>query len=158
VVAFLLSYHVVSLDLLGGESGRRTLKVSLDRGYTVADVQDRIFKLSVRQAATQFSARQPTLMMFGEPWIPGGNPAWVKDESLPAYRQKDGQVYVSSAIIDEGRLRDLKQKGFRLVVWRGEKWEFERATDFPWRDYVEVIDDLSAFFGVPIRGRGLMER
>ena len=44
------------------------------------------------------------------------------------------------------------EAGCRLVVWNDQKWEYLRGAAPGWRTYVEVVNDLSAFFGEPIRG------
>jgi len=158
VCALLLCYHVVCVDVLGGESGSRSLHLSLRPGMTIADIQDRRFKLSTRRAATAYTAQRPTVLMFGNPWIVARNDAWIWDESLGMFRQSHGLLFVSDRILDESRLEELKRRDFRLVVWKGEKWEYLRACDFDWQHYVEVIDDLPGFFGTPIDGRTLMAR
>jgi hypothetical protein len=73
------------------------------------------------------------------------------------YCQRGGNLCVSGRIRDEEQLTALHTEGFRLVVWRGEMWEYYR-TDASLPNYVEVIDDLSAFFGVPISGQAINQR
>jgi hypothetical protein len=155
LVVVLLSYHVVRLETVGGESGSRKIELSLKAGLTVADVQDRLFKLATRQAATMYVTAQPTVLMLGEAWIPTRNDAWtpVEVESLPMYKQRSGNLYISNRIWQEPQLRVLRRRGFRLVVWRGEKWELMRAGTTDWRQYIKVIDDLAGFFGRPLSGR-----
>ena len=158
VVAALLSYHVVQLEVLGGESGYRKLDIRAHSGYTVDDVRDRIFKLSTRSAASEYHAPQPTVLFFGEPWIPSTNEKWIYDADRGMYRQRDGRLYVSAAILDEAVIRERREEGFRLIVWKRAKWEFIRLGQRQVPEGIEVIDDLGELFGVPIRGRSLTDR
>jgi hypothetical protein len=155
VVAVLLSYSVIQFDVLGGESGARTIEPSVRPGLLIQDAQDRIFKLSTREAADAYAPTQRTVLMLGSTWIPTTNEAWVFDAEFGMDRQRDGMLYVSPRITDEARLRELRTAGFRLVVWRGSKWEYLRAGMPSWQDHVEVVDDLAGFFGAPVRGRAM---
>lgn len=158
VSMLLLSYHVVQLDVLGGQSGDREFHVAVRPGFTLEDIQDRVFKLSTREAATRHVVTEKTLLMFGTPWITAANPAWVSDSQYGLVRQATGNLYVSGRIRDEDRLKRLKSDGFRIVVWRGEMWEYLRTGNTYWHHYVEVVDDLSTFFGTPIRGVAINQR
>lgn len=148
----LLSYHLVQLDVLGGESGARRVEPSVKAGLTIADAQDRIFQLSVRDLATTCEVDRPTVLMFGAMWVPVDNDGWVLDPEYGMYRQRNGNLFVSERITDESKLRDLAARGVRLLVWRGRKWEYA-YTDVPWDTYVEVIDSLDEFFGAPVNGK-----
>lgn len=149
----LLSYHLISFDLKAGVSGEEYISPSINRGHTIKDIQDRVFKLSTRKLATNYIADQPTVLMLGHFWIAGANKEWVFDEKERMLRQKNGNLYVSKRILEEPWLKELKEKGFRLVVWNKEKWEYIRSGNKIWRNYVEVIDDLDDFFGVHVKGK-----
>lgn len=158
LMVVLLSYHVVQLDVLGGESGSRDFNVSIRPGLTVEDIQDRLFKLSTRAAATDYYTTQRTVLMYGEPWIPVLNDKWVYDPVFCMYRQREGLLYVSCRIREETRVQELKAQGFRLVVWTEEKWEYVRTANWPWQDNVELVYDLEDFFGVPLVGKAINQR
>lgn len=96
--------------------------------------------------------------MFGSSWIPVSKEAWVYDNKYNMYRQRDGKLFVSDRILDLSRLRTLSEAGFRLVVWRGAKWEYLRTNMSGWQDYVETVDDLSSFFGMRLQGRAVNQR
>ena len=151
----LLSTHVVRIETLAGESGQRRVAVSIRQGYTGADIDDRLFKLSVRAAATECAISRPTVLMYGALWIPVDNPAWTWDPVLRMHRRQDGMLFLSDKILDAGRLRALKAQGYRIVVWTADKWEYFRADVPGWQVSVEVLPDLSAFFGRPLQGRPL---
>jgi hypothetical protein len=155
MAALLLSYHLLRVEILGGESGRRTLRPVLARGYTLWDVEDRRFKLSTRRAETEFRTERPTVLMYGEDWIPSANPEWFLDPDVEMYRQRKGNLYVSAPITEGARLRLLTARGFRLVAWRGRKSELLAAHDGGWRDSIEMVDDLEDFFDHPLAGRPL---
>lgn len=152
VTALLLLQHVVAFDVLGGTSGDRYFEPGIRAGSTIADMQDRRFKLSTREAATKYRADRPTVLMFGYAWIPARNDAWTWDRQYDMARQRDGKLYVASPIRDEGTMQRLRRDGFRLVVWNNAKWQYTRTGNTVWRQYVEVVDDLDAFFGMPIVG------
>jgi hypothetical protein len=158
VIVLLLSYSVIQFDVLGGESGKRTAEPRIRFGYDIVDVQDRLFKLSTRAAATRYVALRNTVLMYGRSWIPVSNDGWVYDEEHAMYRQREGSLFVSDRILDLERLKELSESDFRLVVWRGEKWDYVRGNLIGWQDYVEVVDDLSDFFGVKLRGRASNQR
>ena len=156
-VATLLLYSLVQIDVLGGESGARKFAPAVATGVVIRDVQDRRFKLSTRELAGAHAVSQKTLLMFGASWIPVANDAWVRDEKYNVHRQRDGLLFLSPRILDEERLHQLRDSEFRLLVWRGDKWEYLRDKTAPWLDNVEVINDLSTFFGGPVKGRALSE-
>lgn len=150
-----LSYHALRIETLGGDSGQRRAAVSIRPGYTCADAEDRLFKLSVREAAATAVMKRPTVLMYGALWVPVRNPLWSYDTALAMHRRGDGNLYLSDKILDAGRLRALRAQGFRLVVWNADKWEYFRAAVPGWQSSVEVVDDLGAFLGRPLAGRPL---
>lgn len=158
ISVLLLSYHTFQVDALGGQSGERYIKVAFRAGLTVQDIQDRIFKLSIREAADQYVTSTKTILMYGYPEIPAANDRWViRNIKNDMYCQQDGNLCISSRILDENRLEALNSEGFRLIVWRGEMWEYYRTgTSLP--NYIEVIEDLSTFFGTPISGKALNQQ
>lgn len=141
--------------MVGGDSGRRRVAISLQPGATIKDVRDRRFKLSTRQAATAYRSAQPTVLMFGEPWIPTRNDAWTFDSARAMYRQRDGRLHVSERILDRARLEALRAEQFRIVLWRGEQWEYFAGAGGGPPGGVETVDDLSRFLGVPLAGRAI---
>ena len=155
LVAVLLSYHVVQIDLLGGESGMRRIEPSVGAGYTIKHIRARTWMVSTREASTEFVAAQPTVLMFAETWTVANNPAWVLDEEIGLYRQREGNLYVAPRIVDVDRLRELSERGFRLVVWRGQKNELVYMAGEGWQQYVTMVDRLEDFYGHPIEGTPL---
>ncbi|MCC7130573.1 MAG: hypothetical protein IT297_09275 [Anaerolineae bacterium] len=154
VSLILLSYHIIQVDALGGRSGDRYIKVAFKNGFTVRDIQDRVLKLSIREAANKYVTSTKTVLMYGKHEISAANDLWTVRNGMDC--QRDGNLCVSGRIRDEQKLETLHLEGFRLVVWRGEMWEYSRTgTSLP--SYVEVIDSLSSFFGVPIYGKALTQ-
>jgi hypothetical protein len=154
----LLSYHFIQIDVLGGESGDRVFHASVGPGLTVDDIQNRLFILSTRDAATHYYAREKTLLMFGAAWIPAANDLWIKDAQYGLNRQINGNLYISGLIRNEEELKNLRAAGFRMFVWRGAKWEYIRTGNPYWKTYVTVVDDLSAFFGSPVGEKGAINQ
>jgi hypothetical protein len=153
IFASLISYNVVSFDLLGGESGVRRIEPSVKPGYLVRDVEARRFHLWLRETATHYVARRPTVLMMDDFAVATNNPAWVLDKRYGLYRQRNGNLYMSTRILEEARLKQLRDDGVRMVAWRGRKWEYLRTHNTFWQNYVEVVNTLEQFFGVPQRGR-----
>jgi hypothetical protein len=158
LTVLVLSFNLVQLDMLGGESGDREIAISVQPGQTVMDIQDRLFKMSTRQVATDYAADQATVLMYGATWIPTLNDEWEHDSEYGLNRQRQGQLYVSHRILDENRLRRLRDEGFRLVLWRGQKQEFVYAGKTELLEYVEVTDSLDEFFGERLAGRAINQR
>jgi hypothetical protein len=156
-VAALLLFALVQIDMLGGESGARRLDPAMGAGVVARDIQDRRFKLSTRELAGAMVVSEKTLLMFGDSWIPVTNDAWTVDEQYDLYRQRHGELFLSPRILDETRLGELRDAGFRLFVWRGDKWEYLQDRTVPWLNRVEVIEDLGAFFGGVVRGEALTQ-
>ena len=155
LVVLLLSYHLVQVDLLGGESGIRRIEPSIRPGYTVKHIMARIFMVSTREASTRQVVTRPTVLMFAESWTVANNPAWVFDEEVGLYRQRLGGLYVAPRIVEVERLRELSDRGFRLLVWRGQKNELVYMGGRGWEQYVTMVDRLEDFYGHPIAGAPL---
>ncbi|MDH7514783.1 MAG: glycosyltransferase family 87 protein [Bacteroidota bacterium] len=155
VSLFLLSYHFFRIETAGGESGERTFTVAIRPGRTIADVQDRVFKLSVRDAAVEAHVERPTVLMYGSLWIPTLHHTWSFDTMRGMWARRDRRLFIAEKILEEKRLRRLRDEGFRLVVWKSDKWEYTRSGHPTWREYVDVVDDLETFFGRKLRGKPL---
>jgi len=158
LTAVMLSYHVIQLDLRGGEPVRRELHPALKFGMTIRDLQDRRFKLATRSAASECRPQKPTVLMLGAEWIPVANPDWHFDDQWQMYRQNKADLWVSPRLIDESRLRTLKSAGMALMVWRGQMREYRRPGTAYVFDYVKVIDNLDDFFGRSLPGAPLPHR
>ena len=153
VTAVLLSYHAIGLDVGGTRGGTRAPVASLGAGFTVADVQDRLFKLSLREHATNWRGTTPTLLMEQALAITTRNPAWVLDPVVNEYRQRDGHLYVSLRYYHEDTVRRFREQGLRVVAMKSREWEFHQPLrDTAW-PYIDFVDDLEALLGAPIRGQ-----
>ena len=153
--AVLLSYHVISVDVGGTRGGTRNVVVALGRGFTVADVEDRLFKMSLRRSATHWSGTSPTLLMEQALAITTRNPHWVLDPVVNEYRQRDGHLYVSLRYYQTEPVRRFREQGLRVVVMKSREWEFhqpERDTAWP---YIDFVEDLGTVLGTKLRGRPL---
>ncbi|MEJ2721592.1 MAG: hypothetical protein P8181_10720, partial [bacterium] len=158
LAVLLVSFHFVQLDALAGESGRREIGLSVRPGYTIDRVEDRRFRLSTRRAASECTVNRPTVLMFGDSWIPILNGRWTLDPEHRMYRRLNTPLYLSKPILDEAEVKRLAADGFRLVVWEGAKWEYVRGGFKSWQEYVDVVDNLGAFFNVPVEGRWKTDR
>ncbi len=154
IAVVLLSNHIVSVDVLGGESGDRHFKLSLGPGYTIRDLEDRLFKLSTRNLATNYRSDQKTVLMIDKPWIIANNKEWIWDTKYEMFRQKKGNLFVEGRITDENKIKRLHEDGFRLVLWKGRKWEYKykKIDALSW-SYLEMIDSLDVFFGQRVSGK-----
>ena len=154
----LLSYHAVQLELRPEQPDRLQLHPRLAAGYTIEDIQDRVFKLDSRRAATQFRPDRPTLLMFGLPWITAANDAWIQDEEPGVYRQKEGNFYLAGRITDRGQIERLRRRGVRLLAWRLAMWDYLRTGSTAWGNDVEILADVRLLFAGPVRGKPLNQR
>jgi hypothetical protein len=153
VAIVLLSYHVIQLDLRGGSSGARTFHPAMSSGFTVRDMQDRIFKLSVRERSLACSVSVPTVLMHGQWWIPDLEGSWVYLEDLRLWKRRGSEFYVAQPIREVERLRELKARGMRIVIWEGAMSEYFAGRGEERRPYVEVIAHLEDLVGGPLKGR-----
>lgn len=153
--AALLSYNVVGLEVVAGESGMRHIEPSIRWGYTVRDAQARRFKLSTRRVGDTFEPDRPTMLLYGDMWIPAANDRWerLRIRGREVFHRKGSDFWIAKQYRDEDLLRTfVEDYRFRLVVWRGYKREYLLSESQYWRDYVEVVPDLGEFFGTPVRG------
>jgi hypothetical protein len=148
VVLGLLSYHLIRVETLGGESGFRKIEVSISPGYTILDIQKRREILQLRDSATRFRVSKPTLLMIGDIYIATLNEKWIYDEKYRLYRQRNGLLFLSGRIRKESRLIQLKKDGFAIMVSNDGKWEYVRTNNPFWRKYVEIIANLPEFLGI----------
>ena len=152
-VILLISYNVFRVEALGGVSGERKIEMTLKPGLLVQDIQDRIFKLSFREIATDYQPEEPTILMLGHFWTPVLNDKWVRIGKEDFYRRKEGNFYLSTIITDEEQLQNWKSEGFRIVVWNKWKMGFMQTDPALLDRYIDVIDDLEDFFGKRIAGQ-----
>ena len=155
ISVLLLSYHFVRLDLLGGESGQRKIELSVKPGFTRWDRQDRKFKKFLRKAADAYDPEQPTLFMEGASYIPVRNKNWEYFPEERFFKHKSHEFYLSHPILDPSELKRRKAEGYRIVVWKQRKWQYVRSGTDEWREYVDIVDDLSLFFDARIKGKPL---
>jgi len=147
-----LSYHLVDVNTIGGTSGHRTLTLSFRPGYTWHHVNVRRWLLDTRQAVTEWPVEKPTLLMFGSTWIPKANPEWARDETTKLFKRKHGELYLSSRIQSEERLKWFADHGIRMLVWKGDMSEYCRKGNINWQQYVQVVPDLEHLLGRHFRG------
>ena len=150
-VILLLSYHLVRVDLLGGESGDRRVQANIEAGYTIAHIQERRHILSIRELSTEYDPPTKTILMYGEASTPLQNDAWARDSDLDLWYQIDGDFYVTLETADLETLRFWSEKGFRIVAWNKRKSFLTRSGD-EWRKYVEIVE-LEDFFGRRVKGK-----
>jgi hypothetical protein len=155
--AILLSYHVVALKVAGTRGGTRHASIHVAAGYTIDDVNDRRFKMWLREAAANWRSRAPTLFM--EQLLPPvvGRPGWIYDEEGEYSRQMNGSLAVSQRITDPARLEALHAKGFTVVVWSLHEWEYQLPETAGAHRFVVFVDDPGQLFGLPVRGRPNVE-
>ena len=157
VCAIVLSYHVFSVEAGGTRRGARPMRLVAGPGFTVADIEDRRFKLSIREAATTWKGQAPTLLMEQALAVTTRNPAWILDSKVDEYRQRDGQMYVALRYYRADMVKRIVDNRVRIVVLKDREWEFHqpgRDTAWPFIDFV-TRDELDRLLGRPIVGRPL---
>jgi hypothetical protein len=151
--AVLLSFHALSLEVNGSRSGLRPRSLAIVEGFTVRDVNDRRFKLWLRQAAGTYAGAGPLLFM--EQILPPtvGHPEWTFDDRLGIARREDGRLAVSQRITDAGALEAIRAAGYRIVAWKARAWEYDQPKFRAAKPLIEFVEDPGALLGVPLRGR-----
>ena len=157
-VIVLLSYHGVQLELRSSNPDTMQIRPRLAAGYTFEDVQDRLFKLSLRRAANRHHPAQPTLLMYGVPWITAVNDQWEYEAALGLWRLKGENFYLAGQITDRQRILELKARGFRIVAWQAALWDYQRRKSEAWDGEVEIVADIRTLFSSPVIGKALNER
>ena len=148
MVVALVSYNFFSLEMLGGESGNRTISIRPEYGFTMRDLQDRRYKIWYREATTNFKTDKKILLMYGFIYVKADNNQW--EYSAIAHgiiKQKKGNLYLSERILDEDLLKRLKQEGFEIYVWNKRKWEYTTLKLDFWSNYIKVVYSLEDFLG-----------
>ena len=155
LVLVLISYNFFSLEMLGGESGNRKIVPRLELGFTIRDMEDRLYKQWYREATTAFKCKNKTLLMYGSMYVKADNNTQWEYSPIAkgVIKQKNGNLYLSERILDEAVLKRMKEDGFEIYVWNNRKWEYlTLKLDF-WTKYVKVVYDLEAFLGSKKYGR-----
>lgn len=157
VCALAMTYHVISLDVSGTRGGTRPIQLAAGPGFTVADIEDRRFKMAIREAATEWKGQTPTLLMEQALAVTTRNPSWALDPAVDEYRQRNGRMYVALRYYRADMVKRLVDNGVRIVVLKDREWEFHqpgRDTAHPFIDFV-TRDELDRLMGRPIVGRPL---
>jgi hypothetical protein len=154
LVLMLVSYNLFSLEMLGGESGNRKIVPRLELGFTIRDMEDRLYKQWYREATTSFHCKNKTLIMYGSMYVKANNDQWEYSPiAKGVIKQKEGNLYLSERILDEKVLKKMQDEGFEIYVWNSRKWEYiTLKLDF-WTKYVKIIYDLEGFLGSKKYGR-----
>ena len=149
----LASYHLVALDAEGSRGGQRRASLRIVAGMTIRDIDDRRFKVWLREAVT--SASPPGHLLFMEQIMPPivGNDAFAYDSAHDVYTRRDGHVSVSQVITDVPMLVQLRREGVRVVAWREREWQYRLPANAQAHDLIEFIDDPGALLQMPMRGR-----
>jgi hypothetical protein len=153
----LMSYHLVSLEVSGTRGGTQPMRAAIAPGFTVADIQDRRFKMALRDAATHWTGTAPTLLMEQALAVVTRNPEWVLDPAVNEYRQRQGHLYVSLRYYRAGTVSHFRDHGLRIVVLQQREFEFHqpgRDTAWPFIDFISR-EDLDRLLGRRIPGRPL---
>ena len=146
----IFSYHIVKFDLMAGASGERYIEPSIKEGYTIREVKHRIFQQSLREATTNYKVSHPTMLHFGDSFIPVTNNKWLYDEKLNAYKQKDGQLYITTESTICEKHQEYYNLGFENIVWNDMKSSIKKCKNK--QKYYTIIYNLDKYFNVHING------
>ena len=149
----ILSYNFVRFDLLSGTSGERHIKPSIKEGYLISDIKHRVFQNSLRKIATEFKVSQPTMLAFGYDFIPIVNDAWIYDNKLDMYKQRNGQLYILTGAKVCQKIQKFYNSGYNVIVWNDHKsWIMECEN---LQKHTKLIYNLDSFFDVPVSGKSV---
>jgi hypothetical protein len=151
-VVIMLSYHIVTIEIAGTRGGLRRAAMVVRPGWTIRDANDRRFKVWLREATNGWHGTAPTLFM--DQILPPvvGRDGWQFVPELNVYRRTSGLLAVSQRITDATLLQTIRNRGYRIVVWREREWEYEQPDARAGRGLVEFVDDPGVLLGLPLRG------
>ena len=123
-LAMVLLSHVLILELKGGESGQRQLKPNFKKGYSWQHLEKLQHMQWMTKAVNDFRPQEKTLLMIEIPWVNTRDPNWVWDAELGHFKKEDSNFYFGPYIFDREELRKKMQAGYRICIWREQKWEY----------------------------------
>jgi len=151
----LLSYHVVGVDVEGTRGGLRPVSIKWAGGLTVRDVNDRRFKLWLKDAVRAWPGTQPTILLEQQMQPFAADARWTYDSDLNAFRTGTSMLAVAALTDDAPALSGLRAKGFRIVAWRDREWQYQRPEGAAAHPLIDFVDDLGPFLGSPKQGTPL---
>jgi len=153
--AVALSYHVVSIDVEGTRGGMRSAALKWTHGFTMRDIDDRRFKLWLKEAAAHWPGTEPTVLLELQMQPFAADRRWAYDPALNVFRAPGSLLAVATLSDDLTVLGRMRERGFRVVARREREWQYLRAQGLPAHPFVEFVDDLGAVLKTPIRGSPL---
>ena len=151
----LLSHHFVALDVQGSRGGLRPVTVTWTSGFTVRDIEDRRFKLWLKDAVRNWPGTVPTILLELQMQPFAADPEWTYDANLNAFRPGASRMAVAALTDDTAALRHLRAEGFRVVARQERHWQYRRPEGAAARALIEFVDDLGALLGTPVHGAPL---
>ncbi|MDW3649626.1 MAG: glycosyltransferase family 39 protein [Bacteroidia bacterium] len=131
-LAMIILSNLFIVELKGGESGQRSLKPYFKKGYSWQNLDKREHMQRMKKAVNRFLPEQKTLLMIEIPWVNTRDPNWTYDAEARHFKKEGSNFYFGPYIFDREDLRKKKNAGYRICVWREQKWEY----------YVMDLDDM----------------
>ena len=116
--------NILIVELKGGESGQRNLKPSFQKGYSWQQLEKLEHMRWMKKAVNAFHPQQKTLLMIEIPWVNTRDPNWVWDQELGHFKKEGSNFYFGPYIFNRDDLLKKIQAGYRICVWREQKWEY----------------------------------
>ncbi|MEM8886515.1 MAG: hypothetical protein AAGD28_00920 [Bacteroidota bacterium] len=123
-LAMILLSHVCILELKGGESGQRRLNPRFKKGYSWQHLEKLEHMRWMKKAVNDFHPQQKTLLMIEIPWVNTRDPNWMWDAESGHFKKEGSNFYFGPYIFDREELKKKIQAGYRICVWREQKWEY----------------------------------
>lgn len=152
----LLSYHFIQIQWIGGPSGQRTLKLHIDAGYTIRQIEDQIWKTQVRTAINYYKPQYPTCLIFGATWIPMANTEWTPLNNH-LFKKQDSELYIAEKLYTQNAIDSLKALGIQPVILEQESWDYIPLFEdgrLQRRDF-KFFKTIEHFLGRNFKGRPL---
>jgi len=153
--AIALSYHVVSIDVEGTRGGMRSAAVKWTNGFTVRDIDDRRFKLWLKEAVSNWPGTEPVILLEQQMQPFAADGRWTYDPALDVFRSDASLLAVASLNDDPAALGRMRERGFRIIARREREWLYLRPQGAAAHRFVEFVDDLGAVLKTPMRGSPL---
>ncbi|MEL6252768.1 MAG: hypothetical protein AAFR87_12210 [Bacteroidota bacterium] len=116
--------NLAIVELKGGESGQRKLTPFFKKGFSWQNLEKREHMKWMKKAVNDFRPEQKTLLMIEIPWVNTRDPDWVFDRDAQHFKKEGSNFYFGPYIFDRKDLQKKIKKGYRICVWREQKWEY----------------------------------
>jgi hypothetical protein len=96
----------------------RSAVLKWTHGFTIRDIDDRRFKLWLKEAASHWPGTEPTVLLELQMQPFAADRRWTYDAALNVFRTDGSLLAVASLSDDTPTLERLRERGFRVIARR----------------------------------------